>query len=492
MLSSRHITFYGFFAVLYYLLIMNWSFASTPDYKIFTDNLEASAKKRRMNSDHLIDLYKEKVKKPGFKDRIAPYISNMLLVRNSTDSVIKYLEQLKTELHYLSVSKTSPGKVRAFIRSHRFDTLGTRLDAYLERLMDLSLSTRFNANLKKHGILHWNKEMHFNENNPDALISILSAFEDDINDYEYKTINELYIGGADVGGNEFGSYLTSIAFPSPGFVLPGQKTKITAMLAAYNRSVNPTFSTNSGRITNVEYGLATWVKQNSPLGLNTIEGKVSFEPDSIHTYPFSFPYFVAAPGIALNINNGNLCYVGVPNPISISVPGFDKDKLSLKVKDAKVTQTAPGKFNIFFYKAPKGDTYAFVEGTNKEGTTSTVGSLPLKITYLPSPIATIAGDNDGYIHLGQFRNADRITMISQETDFDMSYTILSYKLSLMHDKNQVYIEPVKGKGRFSKNPGIMKIMDIARRGDKAIFEEITAKDANGRLIELAPMILKLY
>src|SRR5690606_590781 len=133
----------------------------------------------------------------------------------------------------------------------------------------------------------------------------------------------------------------------------------------------------------------------------------------------------------------------IQNPIAVSVPGYPDSKLSVKVKGAEVTKTADGHFDIYFDKAPKGNAYAYVDATNEEGTTSTVASLLLKAKELPAPTATIAGTNGGYIRLRDLRRANGITAALADEDFDMQYKIVSYKLSLLHDRNSIYIEPVK-------------------------------------------------
>jgi hypothetical protein len=289
------------------------------------------------------------------------------------------------------------------------------------------------------------------------------------------------------------SYI-AIAIPPKGYVVPGERVVAEIIMATFERSIDPTVIAQKGHIKKIKDGVANLEIQNSQIGWHSAFGTAAVPVMDITIKPstWSFQYFVAAPGISLQLDKTNICYTGIQNPITISVPGYTDDKLKLKVDGATVNKTSDGHFNIFFNKIPKERTYAFVDATNKEGTTSTVASLQIKVGNLPAPIAMIPGAEDGYIRLRDFRKANGLSAHLQDSDFDMSYTIVSYKLSLLHDHNTVYIEPVKGKGSFYNNPSVLRILDMAKRGDKAIFEDIKARDENGGLVELAPTILTLY
>lgn len=264
-------------------------------------------------------------------------------------------------------------------------------------------------------------------------------------------------------------------------------------LADYNRAINPEITISAGHITKVEDAVGFWAGTQSPLGLNKISGTATIDfVDRKETRPFSFNYMVLAPGISATLDNANICYTGVNNPITVSVPGYDGDQLNLRVKGARVTKHTPGRFSIYFYEIPKEKTYVFVHATNNEGSTSTLGSLLLNIKELPPPIAAIDDITSGDITLQQLKNAKGLSLLRND-DFRMDYSIVSYRISLLRNGNREYIEPVEGTGKyFADNPQVTELLNTASHGDRIFIEDIVVKDSRRKPVPLAPVILRIH
>jgi len=55
-------------------------------------------------------------------------------------------------------------------------------------------------------------------------------------------------------------------------------------------------------------------------------------PDgSIKTYPFQSSYGVGEPNVICSPTAMNVMYMGIPNPLDVSVPGISPDKIRIKV-----------------------------------------------------------------------------------------------------------------------------------------------------------------
>lgn len=237
---------------------------------------------------------------------------------------------------------------------------------------------------------------------------------------------------------------------------------------------------------------AIWEDRATVLGENTINGLIKriLDKDTI-TRPFSFSYFVSAPGIAFHLDKANVCYVGVPNPISISVPGYPADKINLKVAGAKVSKIEDGQFEIFFSKIPSAKVYAYVEATNEQGRTSTVHSMELKVKEFPAPTTNLSSFKESGISLEELKILKSIKVQPVDSVFDLEYEVIRFQVEgITHDGK--YIEPITVHGdELSGNQELNSVFKTTVSGDRFIFSHIHAKATNGKEYEALPVSLLL-
>ena len=111
-------------------------------------------------------------------------------------------------------------------------------------------------------------------------------------------------------------------------------------------------------------------------------------------YEFEGEYFVAAPSATISATQMNVLYIGVDNPISISVPGANSKDIEAsmtngtlkKVKDGEyiATVTKPGKSVI---------SVAAVVGGKKMN----MGSMDYRVKTIPKPTAKVGNYEGGRI-----------------------------------------------------------------------------------------------
>ncbi|MBL7717429.1 MAG: hypothetical protein JNL72_01230 [Flavipsychrobacter sp.] len=444
---------------------------------INTDSLVAHCHK--LQEDYGRNVQKYFIHKTSYKERID-------LVVNKTDSLAQYVRKVKS-----GIENTPPKTIIQKQLTETAYSVIKQVRNYLPSIDTIYQEQYFR--LPQWLAQHCTDTLLIRQSiSPIRLVTALNVILHDLAATEYIIVRKLISEGTPIyclTGDQY----AAIAIPEIPFVFPGQKVRGSIALVGYNKSIDLSIHINKGNINKTEYGVATWKRDASPLGMNTINGTASVDIDGrIKKNPFSFSYFVAAPGISLQLNNANTCYVGVENPITVSVPGFDAEKLSLNVKGAAVTKTSDGHFNIFFKSVPAGDTYAYVEGTNSEGTTSIVASRLLRVKELPPPSPAIGNTQSGLISLRAFRDAEGISLLRTD-DFDMDYSFVRYSISLLRRNGREYITPVQGKGKyFSHQPKVEALRHIAHRGDRIFIEDIVVKDRSGKQLPLPPISLRLY
>ncbi|RYD57646.1 MAG: hypothetical protein EOP56_07670 [Sphingobacteriales bacterium] len=269
---------------------------------------------------------------------------------------------------------------------------------------------------------------------------ILSAMRNDIaqsTEVVYnQLLNEYYNTGC-----SWGIPATVIGIPAPMYSFEGQSIQAKITLGWRHYSYNPIIEINDGEIVKQEGGISYWNKKAASLGAKTISGNAVIydEKKKKHEFPWSFQYLVLAKGVSLQLNRAKTAYAGVPNPISVSMPGYEASKLTLRIPNAKVNKINDGQYE-FTPEANTRELLAYVDAENSEGVTSTVAGLKMKIVALPAPILSIPTANENRFSLNDFKTLKSIDVTPANEDFPIEYRLESYTLILI--KGQEFFGPV--------------------------------------------------
>ncbi|MBL0073839.1 MAG: hypothetical protein IPP34_19375 [Bacteroidetes bacterium] len=149
---------------------------------------------------------------------------------------------------------------------------------------------------------------------------------------ESEIINHLYTG-IDASSFKFDALQARVIAPT-SYVLTGQEYKADVFLAAFSSTSNPEILVGGAPIT-VESGMGKYSTRPGSEGLKKWGGviKVKNPDNTIKEYPFEAEYIAAKPASVVSADKMNVLYIGVENPMSISVPG---------VADANVTASVTG------------------------------------------------------------------------------------------------------------------------------------------------------
>lgn len=305
------------------------------------------------------------------------------------------------------------------------------------------------------------------------LLILLSALRNDILMSEALIIQCVYSNNSySYGGYES---LNTMVTSSRRYYLDGERVSYKIMLAAYSRRLNPIIKASSGTIVKQEAGIATWEIQDYMPGLKTVTGTATkYDRDGYkHEQPWSFQYIIAAKGAAIQIDNTNTCYAGIPNLVTISVPGYTDDNINLKVDGALVSKIKNGQFEIIPEKN-KTELYAYVNAKNSEGHESTVARRKLIVKQVPAPIAIIKGSFDGKIRKDEIKD---ISIVPTNEDVPLSYNVVSYTVLLI--RNKIIAESVSAEASSSDRHKHMEdIAATAQNGDKLIIDDIVVQGSN--------------
>lgn len=196
-------------------------------------------------------------------------------------------------------------------------------------------------------------------------------------------------------------------------------------------------------------------------------------PDEFVYYPFESKYETFEVGKAVVSPTAmNVLYIGIDNPIKISVPGYASEKVT--ASGCGITRVKGEEFNARPTTAGTEDIVVSVK-TEKGSETS---KETFRVRRIPDPYVYILNAKGGPLKLGEFRASDAITIKNPDFVFQVPYTVVSFEMVYAPKKGNIVSDPSSS----AKYSSIMKdIQKKATSGDKIIIEAIV-KMPDGRTV----------
>ncbi|MBU2650362.1 MAG: gliding motility protein GldM, partial [Bacteroidetes bacterium] len=204
------------------------------------------------------------------------------------------------------------------------------------------------------------------------------------------------------------------------------------------------------------------------------------------TYPFSHEYIVAPPSLTVAATKMNVFYIGVDNPVSISVPGIAKERIRPSISVGSISPD-PASRGDWIVKVPSGARKAVVSATAEyQGQVMNMGSSEFRVKKVPDPVAEIAGMIQGAIEKNTLLAAGAIIPEMKDFEFDLYFKVTSFKMITIIGGDLVQ-KNARG-NQFTSE--ITSIIQSARRGQRILFENIQAEGPDG-IRSLNPINLEI-
>ena len=187
----------------------------------------------------------------------------------------------------------------------------------------------------------------------------------------------------------------------------------------------------------------------------------------------------------------NVFYVGIHNPISVSVPGVPAQNVQVSVSNGSLIRTAKG-WSVRPTKAGV-DCKISVSAKSDNGTIQNIGTKSYRVKLLPSPIACIEYNSDGYVakYKGS-RPISRQSLISavrvkaelDDADLNVSYQVLGFDLCF-YDSMGNSLARTSSSGNFTTEQ--LDIIRKTSKGKKLYITRVRAKGPDGVEKILSPI-----
>ena len=197
---------------------------------------------------------------------------------------------------------------------------------------------------------------------------------------------------------------------------------------------------------------------------------------------FSFSQIV---GVA--VEKMNVFYKGFSNPITISIENHSCKEIVVKTSNGLITGSN-GKYN-FMPKDSAGkssETELYV-GIKSGTTVKWIDTLKYRVKRIPDPVPMIAGMSGGVIAKSLLVTAACIIPVLQNFDFDLSFIITSFVMT-MNIKGDL-IEKYAVGNKLTAD--MITLISAAATGTKVYFENIKATCPDGTTRSLSSINLKI-
>ncbi|PLX10280.1 MAG: hypothetical protein C0597_17050, partial [Marinilabiliales bacterium] len=219
-----------------------------------------------------------------------------------------------------------------------------------------------------------------------AVFPLLTKIQLDIRNSEAEVVQYLFsqISAGSIPFNK----LEATVIPNTSYVLQGNPYKADVFIAAFDTTAAPiVYVGNYDSTLNAETGSYDFTMRGQYDSLDVVNGRGKFsrmgsglgkqtwggiiklkDPDgNFITKTFKREYQVAKPNLVVSPTKMNVFYVGVENPVSVSIAGIPGDKISPSITNGVIRKQRDGEY-IVLPKRPGNSLItvtADIEGTRK-------------------------------------------------------------------------------------------------------------------------------
>jgi gliding motility-associated protein GldM len=345
-----------------------------------------------------------------------------------------------------------------------------------------------------------------------GFLAIMSSLQIDLRNAESEMINYLYaqISAGEVKFNE----LEAVVIPNSNYIIRGNPYKANIFLAArdttqapdiyvvegvsqpWTETVDPTTGAKKyGRREGLNYtkvptekgtGKGIFERSGSSLGQRTWGGIIEIKGPGGEPIirPFSAEYTVAEGAVVVSPTKMNVFYLGVDNPVEISVSGVGGNKIRANASNGVLEQRG----NSYIMRAKRIGNCMISVSAELDGKWSTVGTKEFRVKAVPDPVATINGQKGGMIAKNVLLAQQGVmAAMPPDFDFDLKFNVTSYTVMCIV-QGFVQEKPVKG-NMFTQE--VRNLINNQNKGNSVYVQDIKAVGPDGTIRNLSTINFKL-
>lgn len=336
-----------------------------------------------------------------------------------------------------------------------------------------------------------------------AILPILTKLQLDVRNSESEIVNYLYTQ-IDAGSFPVNKIEATI-IPNSSYILQGNEYTADVFLAALDTTAPPIVYIGEYDSAVNEDGVYEYNMVGSYDSLDVLEGKGKFSrlstsigkqkwgglikvmgPDGGYiTKTFKREYQIAKPNLVVSPTKMNVFYVGVDNPVSVSIAGVPGDKISPSMTNGSIRKQRDGEF-IVNPKRP-GNSIISVRA-EIDGASKNMGTVQFRVRGLPDPVVKVAGKKGGRIQRNVLAAQTGVIADMENFEFDLEFKITEFTLSTTDKGGYTIDSKTKGNVFTKAQQDLIKNL---RKGQRINVEDVKAIGPDGSVRKLASIVFEI-
>jgi len=341
-----------------------------------------------------------------------------------------------------------------------------------------------------------------------AAVAMLTQMQNQVKNAEATIVAKL-LGG--IGSTDFKfDTLAAKVIPKSNYVIQGGEYEADIFVAAFSTSANPKVFIGEGydSVKNELTGKVDSVpvingmgKLKVPAGAtgakkyaamvevtNTATKEVTKYPLIVSGKPYA-EYMVAKPTATISPTKMNVLYIGVDNPIDISVSGFDDSKVTAHLSGGGgfLRKKGSGHYIARVKKSTKAGATISVSAKDDDGNSHAMGKMKFRVKSIPKPEASIGGKNGGTISRGKLKAQKFVKAELKNFAFDLKFKVKSFNVSASIGG----FEQEKKSNSANITPAQKNIIKKVKKGGRVMFTNIKAVGPDGKTKKLNAIVFKV-
>ena len=333
-----------------------------------------------------------------------------------------------------------------------------------------------------------------------ADITILNKIIAEIKNAEFDIVSLLH---SSVSAEDFKvTDLVAKVIPKSNYILLGENYQAEIFVAAYDstQDLHAYYILNADKINaqneknaipiSGQNGIANLILPANSVGQKRYAGVVNVltPQGDTNKYYFNEEFTVAPPSATVSPTAMNVFYIGLENPVRISVPGISDNKVRVMMDNGDIEPQGNGEYIVKVTDQGRSTIKVMAE---MDGKIKLMDEFEFRNKLVPPPFALVAGKEklgSGRINKSEIEAYPYVLARLEDFVFEgVQYTITSFRFSA--DVSGL-LQEAKIDGN-KLNEKALRIIKNARKNTRIFFDNIEAKGPDNRIVNLPDIILTL-
>ncbi len=318
---------------------------------------------------------------------------------------------------------------------------------------------------------------------PVAAATNLSRLVTEVRNAEFDVVRALF---ESIGSGTFTfDEVDARVIPKSLIVIQGDYFEADVLVAAYDSKQDPIVTLGGRTLESGKIRIpATSEGQQKYSGTISVKG-----PDGPIERPFNIEFIVQKPAATVSADAMNVFYMGVDNPVSVSVPGIPTGALEPRISgtgNRLISRPGGGYIVRLSQNHDINQNVTISAMARLDGQLRNMGDASFRVRVVPDPYPEIAGQTEGTISKEILAGAPIIPRM-KDFDFKMDFRITSFSMN-----TTVAGDFLEWRANSNvQTEDMTTAIRRATRGQRFTFQDIKAIGDDGRQRNLPPMVFRI-